>query len=84
MNFDSHLCTTIQSGGNDVVVLIKPAGMASSQPPLRKEGNTELRQDRRIDAHAKPANVVAAVNASIVLRGQYRMYVSHQMTGVYK
>jgi hypothetical protein len=45
MNYESYLCTTIQSSGNDVVVLIKPAGVASSQPPLRKEGNGEVRQD---------------------------------------
>ena len=65
MNYGSHLCTAIQSSGDDIVVLVKPSGIASSQPPLRYEGNREEREGGRVDTHGKPANVVAAVNASV-------------------
>ena len=82
MNNESHLCTTIQSSSDNVVVFVKPAGITSSQPPLRQKGDTEEGEDRRVDAHAKPANVVAAANASVLLPIQPSS--TYQMTGVYK
>jgi hypothetical protein len=55
-NKHHHLRSTVQRRPKNVVVLDEPPRVARAQPQLREPGDGKVRQDRRANANAEPAD----------------------------
>jgi len=80
-NKNHNLGSAVQSSTKDIVVLHEPLRVTGTEVPLREPCDSEVGQDRRVDANAEPANKIADNRSVDVVKSETRIFLVDEPEG---